>query len=458
MRFSFAIFSALSAVVVAHASLPSVAGINTLHKRQECGAGVGSCAPGLCCSEGGWCGKTREYCGGSQCQLEYSDSCDTFKGPSGPSTEDVPREQIGSVPYGTIITTCRDLGLMALTFDDGPDIYTSQILDILKSYNVKATFFIAGNNRNKGPMDDPSRPWADVLRRMHADGHHLASHTWTHRSLDKVNKTIQYSEMIYNEMAFRNIFGWIPVYMRPPYLECSANTGCTDLLRTLGYHIVTNNIDTKDYLNDAPENIHLSKERFERALSRDPSENSYITLAHDVHYQTVATLTAYMIELSRQRGYRLTTVGECLGDPRENWYRDTPNGPSVPTSTRQSLTPSPTTSYTGPTTTDRISPDQRCGGSTGYTCQGSAFGDCCSFYGFCGSDDGHCGTGCDVDFGTCNNVPPGVGDTTNGLCGAKLSATCRSFGSKTCCSENGFCGDSSTHCGAGCQSGFGRCN
>lgn len=271
---------------------------------------------------------------------------------------------------------------MALTFDDGPDVYTSQILDILKSYNVKATFFIAGNNRNKGPMDDPSRPWADVLRRMHADGHHLASHTWTHRSLDKVNRTIQYSEMIYNEMAFRNIFGWIPVYMRPPYLECGAGSGCTDLLRTLGYHVVTNNIDTKDYLNDAPENIHLSKERFERALSRDSSSNSYITLAHDVHYETVVSLTAYMIELSRQRGYRLTTVGECLGDPRGNWYRDTPDGPSVPTSTRQSLTPSTTTSYTGPTTTDRISPDQRCGGSTGYTCQGSAFGSCCSFYGF----------------------------------------------------------------------------
>lgn len=274
---------------------------------------------------------------------------------------------------------------MALTFDDGPDVYTSQILDILKSYNVTATFFIAGNNRDKGPIDDPSRPWADVLRRMHGEGHQLASHTWTHRSLDKVNKTIQYSELIYNEMAFRNIFGWIPTYMRPPYLECSAETGCTDVLMTLGYHIVTNNIDTKDYLNDSPENIHLSKERFEKALSPDASTNSYITLAHDVHYETVVTLAAYMIELSRQRGYRLTTVGKCLGDPRDNWYRSTPNGPSVPTTTSSvpgtTLTTS-TTSYTRPTTTLRISPDQTCGGSTGYTCEGSTFGNCCSFYGF----------------------------------------------------------------------------
>lgn len=274
---------------------------------------------------------------------------------------------------------------MALTFDDGPDVYTAQILDILKSYNVSATFFIAGNNRDKGPIDDPGRPWAGILRRMHGEGHHLASHTWTHRSLDKVNKTIQFSEIIYNEMAFRNIFGWVPTYMRPPYLECSAETGCTDMLQTLGYHIVTNNIDTKDYLNDSPENIHLSKERFEQALSSDPSKNSYITLAHDVHYETVVTLTAYMIELTRQRGYKLMTVGECLGDPPENWYRDAKQGPSVPTSTPTAApgtTASSTTSYTSPTATLRISPDQSCGGTTGYTCEGSAYGNCCSFYGF----------------------------------------------------------------------------
>lgn len=273
---------------------------------------------------------------------------------------------------------------MALTFDDGPDIYTAQILDILKSYNVTATFFIAGNNRNKGPIDSPARPWADVLRRMHGEGHQLASHTWTHRSLDKVNKTVQFSEIIYNEMAFRNIFGWIPTYMRPPYLECSTESGCTDTLETLGYHIITNNIDTKDYLNDSPQNIHLSKERFDKALSPDAGKNSYITLAHDVHYETVITLTAYMIELSRQRGYRLLTVGECLGDPRENWYRNTPNGPSVPASTTTRSTPatSSTTEYTKPATTMVISPDQTCGGSTGHTCEGSAFGNCCSFYGF----------------------------------------------------------------------------
>ena len=49
-----------------------------LRKRAECGPGIGSCDSGFCCSESGYCGKTVEYCEGSQCQLDYSDSCDTL--------------------------------------------------------------------------------------------------------------------------------------------------------------------------------------------------------------------------------------------------------------------------------------------------------------------------------------------------------------------------------------------
>jgi peptidoglycan/xylan/chitin deacetylase (PgdA/CDA1 family) len=38
---------------------------------------------------------------------------------------------------------------MALTFDDGPFIYTSHILDVLEQYNASATFFITGNNNGE---------------------------------------------------------------------------------------------------------------------------------------------------------------------------------------------------------------------------------------------------------------------------------------------------------------------
>ncbi|KAL8987516.1 MAG: hypothetical protein Q9177_003277 [Variospora cf. flavescens] len=48
-----------------------------------------------------------------------------------------------------------------------------------------------------------------------------------------------------------------------------------------------------------------------------------------------------------------------------------------------------------------ISPDATCGGTQSYTCQASAFGNCCSVNGWCGSTVAYCGTGCQSSFGTC---------------------------------------------------------
>ncbi|KAK7417241.1 hypothetical protein QQX98_004675 [Neonectria punicea] len=363
--------------------LPRNALLQTREKGTDCGEGYGSCDPGLCCSESNWCGSTEEYCDGSSCQLEYSDACDTFTRPSGSSTESIARPELGSVPYGSIITECTESGVVALAFDDGPYSYTSDILDVLEEYDITATFFVTGNNLGKGQIDDSSLAWPDLLQRMYSAGHHMASHTWTHRELDVVNSTIQRTEMVYNEMAFRNLFGWFPTYMRPPYLECSSSTGCLDLMEDLGYHVITCNLDTKDYENDSPDLIQTSKDKFSTGLSDSPSDNSYIILAHDVHEQTVKNLTAYMITTAQDRGYKLVTVGACLGDPEENWYRSA-GGAAATTTTKAGTSSTSTVSSSSSTSTRgvTISPNQECGGSTGYTCKGSAFGNCCSFYGY----------------------------------------------------------------------------
>lgn len=58
-----------------------------------------------------------------------------------------------------------------LTFDDGPSIYTEEILDILKRYNVKATFFVTGMNMPQ---------YKDCLQKILDDGHTLGIHTYSH--------------------------------------------------------------------------------------------------------------------------------------------------------------------------------------------------------------------------------------------------------------------------------------
>ena len=97
-------------------------------------------------------------------------------------------------------------GVFAQTFDDGPSPYTDTILDTLKAYNVKASFFVQGNQIN-------SERAKNSIIRMFNEGHLVGSHTYSHMDLtllsdnqiiEEMNKT---SELIYN------IIGVKPAYM-----------------------------------------------------------------------------------------------------------------------------------------------------------------------------------------------------------------------------------------------------
>jgi peptidoglycan/xylan/chitin deacetylase (PgdA/CDA1 family) len=285
---------------------------------------------------------------------------------------------------GSIITACTTSGTLALTFDDGPYNYTTTVLDMLDKYSIKATFFITGNNLGKGRIDDASTPWPAILRRMYSSGHQLASHTWTHQDLTAVNATIRQQQVIYNEMAFRNLFGLFPTYMRPPYATCTSASGCLADLTALGYHIVNFNVDTKDYLYNTADLIQTSKDIFSSTVSNTSAGNAYIELSHDTQYQTAINFTEYMITTAQSRGYSLVTVGECLGDAKENWYRSAVTPPSSSISTTSSVRASSTSSSPPPASTSLdVSTDGSCAAKSGnkYTCLGSKFGNCCSVYG-----------------------------------------------------------------------------
>ena len=80
----------------------------------------------------------------------FGPNCDANKIPPGPSTASIPRPRLGGVLYGSEgVYDCLVPGNVALTFDDGPWVYTSHVLDLLERYNAKATFFITGNNNGE---------------------------------------------------------------------------------------------------------------------------------------------------------------------------------------------------------------------------------------------------------------------------------------------------------------------
>ena len=134
------------------------------------------------------------------------------------------------------------------------------------------------------------------------------------------------------EDAFEEVVGVIPRYMRPPFLAVDGKV--LSAMANLGYHVIGASIDTKDYENNSPELISRSFEKFRAELNAGGT----IVLSHDVHEQTVYSLTRMMLEEIFARGLQrmsspgssclvmilmdtAVTVGDCLGDPQENWYR-----------------------------------------------------------------------------------------------------------------------------------------
>jgi peptidoglycan/xylan/chitin deacetylase (PgdA/CDA1 family) len=178
---------------------------------------------------------------------------------SGPTTRNDPRPQKGNIPYGGAgIVTCKQPGTVAITFDDGPNIYTGQVLNLLAQYGFKATFFVCGDNGH-GALDADSR-WIDVVRRMDAEGHQVGSHTWSHPHMNDITDDQRYDEMVKTEMAIRNILGKYPTYMRPPYTEC--NDACQTVMKNLGYVIANYDLDTQDWAHQ--DNIQEAKDIFYR--------------------------------------------------------------------------------------------------------------------------------------------------------------------------------------------------
>jgi len=102
----------------------------------------------------------------------------------------------------------------------------------------------------------------------------------------------------------------------------------------------------------------------------------------------------------------------------------------------------------------KVSTNGKCGATDGKC----PTGQCCSKYGYCGTSEKHCSTGCQSEFGQCGNGNGKASTTipvsTNGKCGA-TDGKCPSG---QCCSKYGYCGTTEKHCGTGCQSEFGKCN
>ena len=102
--------------------------------------------------------------------------------------------------------------LVALSFDDGPSLWTEQILDLLAASGARATFFVCG-------QAIPGRE--ATLRRCVAEGHEVANHTHTHPALRDLDRAAIFAELDAASSTIRSVVGPRQLRFRPPYFESS---------------------------------------------------------------------------------------------------------------------------------------------------------------------------------------------------------------------------------------------
>ncbi len=191
--------------------------------------------------------------------------------------------------------------IMALTFEDGPSLLnTPRLLDMLRKAGAKATFFPVGSNIVKAP---------EVLRRIHAEGHDIGNHTWTHPKLSTMPDDKVREEIGRTQEAIIKITGTTPRFWRPPYGAVTAAQKQM-IMDEFGMTTVLWSVDSLDWrIRD----VALIPERV-----RQEARPGGIVLFHDIHATTVEAVPA-VLEGLKADGYRFVTLTElaALWKPEE---------------------------------------------------------------------------------------------------------------------------------------------
>ena len=150
-----------------------------------------------------------------------------------------------------------------LTFDDGPHSEATPIvLDILKQYGIRATFFLNGKHIYRYP---------ELTRRIASEGHSAENHGYTHRNLFWRSAADVRDELLETNEAIMRYTGSAPRYFRPPFgffrnetLRIAAHCSLKPVLWSF---------DSKDYL--------YREDTFNRSIARQIFKGGEILLFHD---------------------------------------------------------------------------------------------------------------------------------------------------------------------------------
>jgi len=200
--------------------------------------------------------------------------------------------------YESDISTKPPAKRVVLTFDDGPEPgQTEFILEVLKKYNISATFFMIGEKAQQHP---------ELVEKVHSATHQMiGNHSWDHPNFHEISVTEQTAQVIRNEHTLAGDLE--PKLFRYPYGNSSCETN--ELVHSRGYKIVGWHIDSCDWAFekngtvDTKEAIScgvISQYRNDyvgHVVSAVRARNGGIILMHEIHPNTVKQLEEVIKQL-----------------------------------------------------------------------------------------------------------------------------------------------------------------
>lgn len=181
---------------------------------------------------------------------------------------------------------------IALTFDDGPHPqYTLEMLDVLKERNVKATFFLLGEEVEKYP---------EIVKKIQEEGHLIGNHSYKHEQLSRLTMKEACAQVNRTNKLIYDITGVYPSYLRPPFGDWHEKLDSeVNMVEVLW------DVDTLDWSSQ-------NHTRIVNKVLKNVQENDII-LMHD-GYETSVTAAKEIIDTLEKQGYEFVTVDEILFD------------------------------------------------------------------------------------------------------------------------------------------------
>jgi peptidoglycan-N-acetylglucosamine deacetylase len=185
--------------------------------------------------------------------------------------------------------------VVALTFDDGPSIYTPEVLALLRRFHAHATFFVIGLQAAMNPGE---------VRAELQDGNNVGDHSFTHPNLQALSDSQVAWQLQTTQDAIRSASGSPTHWFRPPY--GAVDQRVSSIAASLGLQTVVWSVDPKDWTLPGADAIAS------RVLSA--IQPGSIVIMHDGggnRSESVAALATILPALE-SRGYRTVTLDDLF--------------------------------------------------------------------------------------------------------------------------------------------------